>query len=187
MGKLLLAPLQVSRENLRILDAGTSDGFWLTEFLPTLAHPETCDIIGIDITNERFPETPPRAVTLAVQTSLGAWPASFLHSFDLAHQCLVLLGAGTQSKYEHKWKWTTDEGLRSALPLFREVGAGMGSDLSFQGGAMEGWIWNEGFIHVGTMLASLCLGAECPDPGLREQSIQAYCATAQQLLQACEG
>jgi hypothetical protein len=77
--------------------------------------------------------------------------------------------------------------MRGFEALFREVGAGMGSDLSFQGGAMEGWIRDEGFIRVGTMLAPLCLGAECPDPGLREQSIQAYCATAQQLFQACEG
>jgi hypothetical protein len=71
--------------------------------------------------------------------------------------------------------------------LFREVAVGMGSDLSFQGGAMEDWIRGEGFVRVGTMLAPLCLGAQCPDLGVREQSVQVYCVTAAQFLQACKG
>jgi hypothetical protein len=77
--------------------------------------------------------------------------------------------------------------MRRFEALFREVGGGMGSDLGFQGGAMEDWIRTEGFVRVGTMLAPLCLGAECPDDGLREQTIEAYCATAAQFLQACKG
>ncbi|KAL2842286.1 hypothetical protein BJX68DRAFT_270733 [Aspergillus pseudodeflectus] len=83
-------------KNLRVLDIGSSDGYWLSEVLPALAHPETCALIGTDITPERFLATPPRWLILTVQNSLGPWPNPFLQSFDLVHQRLVLLGTGTQ-------------------------------------------------------------------------------------------
>ncbi|KAJ5874570.1 uncharacterized protein N7529_003000 [Penicillium soppii] len=206
MGKLVLAPLQVSQKNLRILDAGTSDGYWLDDFRPSLTHPETCELVGIDITGERFPQNPPPGVKLVVQSSMGPWPESWLQSFDLVHQRLTLFGVGTKSKdcvlelmkivkpggwiqlveTEHSSHEPNGPQVKRLGALIGELSAGMGSDLSFRGGAMESWIREEGFIRVGTMLAPICLGAACPDPKLREQTVQAYCFTATQLLKACK-
>jgi hypothetical protein len=124
-----------------------------------LARPKSCDLIGTDVTNERFPATPSQGVTLTVQNSLGPWPDSFVQFFDLVHQRLVLLGTGAKSKecvvaltsLVRPGGWIqlveledgsaepsgNGEQMRLFKALFREVAAGMGSNLSFQGGAME--------------------------------------------------
>ncbi|KAJ5149741.1 hypothetical protein N7448_001319 [Penicillium atrosanguineum] len=207
MGKLVLAPLQVFEKKLRILDAGTSDGYWLDDFRPSLAHPETCELLGTDITGERFPQHPPPGIKLVAQSSMGPWPEDWLQSFDLVHQRLTLFGLGTKSKEcvlslmdivkPGGWIQLVETENSSHEPngpmvkrlggLIKELSIGMGSDLSFRGGAMESWIREEGFIRVGSMLAPIMLGANCPDPALREQTVEAYCFTATQLLMACKG
>lgn len=56
-----------------------------------------------------------------------------------------------------------------------------GSDLSYRGGGMEKWIDEGGFRRIGTMLTPVCMRAECPDPSLREQTIEAFCFTAREI------
>ncbi|KAJ5085589.1 hypothetical protein N7532_010360 [Penicillium argentinense] len=81
MGKLVLAPLHVSHKGLRILDTGTSDGYWLADFRHSLAHPESYELT-------------------AGGAELSGTMAQILAAnlLDLVHQRLTLFGLGTKSK-----------------------------------------------------------------------------------------
>ncbi|KAL4903794.1 hypothetical protein BDW74DRAFT_179382 [Aspergillus multicolor] len=201
MGRLVLAPLDITRKGLRILDAATSDGYWLEEFASSLLHPETCDLIGTDITSNRFPKEP-KGMRLVVQSSLGPFPESWTQSFDLVHQRFVLTGlpegrrcvfallslvkpGGWVQLVEIEDNSGEPNGpqMTRLIAIQRMFALRMGSDLSFRNGGLESWLKEAGFIRVGTMLAPISLGAECPDPDLREQTVKAFCFTAIQFLQ----
>ncbi|KAI6773022.1 hypothetical protein HG530_003980 [Fusarium avenaceum] len=201
--RLVLAPMDLSRPNLKIFDAGTSDGYWLNEVVPELGQPKTCQLIGGDITPERFPENPPHGIKLFAQDSAGPYPEDWLQSFDLVHQRLTIVGVGPRAKecVEALMSLVKPGGWIQLVEIENteepngpctnqlgymviELGKALGSDLSYRGGGMEKWIAEGGFRRIGTMLAPVCMGAECPDPSLRDQTIEAFCFTASQLIPA---
>ncbi|KAL4887209.1 hypothetical protein BJY04DRAFT_212257 [Aspergillus karnatakaensis] len=200
MGRLVLAPMDITRKDLRILDAATSDGFWLEEFASSLLYPETCDLVGTDITENRFPEKA-KGIRLVVQSSLGPFPDSWTQSFDLVHQRFLLPGLPEGKKCVFAllnlvkpggWVQLVEVEDNSGEPngpqMSRFIAIQqmfwrcMGSDLSFRNGGLELWLKEAGFIRVGTMIAPVSLGAECPDPSLREQTVKSFCFTAIQFL-----
>ncbi|KAJ5382529.1 hypothetical protein N7517_000440 [Penicillium concentricum] len=200
MGKLVLAPMDISREGLRILDAGTSDGYWLKEIGPSLLHRQTCELIGTDITGERFPEKP-EGMKLFVQNSVGPFPDSWAQSFDLVHQRFTLSGIPNYKECVSAllglvkpggWIQLVEPEDISSEPngpqvkrfanLVKIFAINSGSDLGFQNGGLESALREAGFNRVGTMVAPVSFGAECPEPNMREQTVKAYCHTASQFL-----
>ncbi|KAF4997656.1 hypothetical protein FGRMN_3688 [Fusarium graminum] len=204
--RLCMAPLDLTRPNLRIFDGGTSDGYWLDDLKKELSHPETCELFGGDVTGERFPDNPPEGVKLFVQSSTGPFPDDWIQSFDLVHQRLTLAGLGNQSRHcvdqlmslVKPGGWVQlveldDSSHEPNGPAVKTLGAlvarlaeGMGADLKYRRGGMEQWVRDNGFIRVGSILAPVCMGAECPDPSMREQTTKAFSFTAEQLIKACK-
>lgn len=89
-GKLLIAPADMGRHNLRVLDSGTAQANWLLD-LATLV-PDTAQLIGTDIAVEQFPPEAqrPSTMTLQKQSIFEPWDKTMVASFDIVHQRFVL-------------------------------------------------------------------------------------------------
>jgi len=95
-GKLLYAPIDLNRPNLRILDSATSDGYFLRDLVRTeLIDPASATLIGTDI-NE-FPEIQdlPSNIKLVKQNMMEDWPADWLGTFDIVQQKNAIVHVGT--------------------------------------------------------------------------------------------
>ncbi|KAG5964824.1 hypothetical protein E4U57_004849 [Claviceps arundinis] len=89
-GKLLMAPVNLERPNLRILDSGTAQANWLLDLAGLV--PSTAQLTGTDIAPEQFPlpsQRPPN-MTLQKQSIFDPWNEAMLGSFDVVHQRFVL-------------------------------------------------------------------------------------------------
>lgn len=108
-GKLIMAPIDLSNPNLRVLDSGTADGRFLDNgavdgYFTPLQRSYICTgtwlldvrndvpssvkgsvFIGTDINASRFPTTAPEGVSFHIQNILDPWPAAWQNSFDLVH------------------------------------------------------------------------------------------------------
>ncbi|KAL4969539.1 N-methyltransferase gliN [Aspergillus stella-maris] len=89
MGKLILAPIDLTQSGLRVLDSGTFDALWLRDISTILTSPI---LTGTDVSATAFPppSTLPPNTTLHVQSIADPWPAAWQETFDLVHQKLVI-------------------------------------------------------------------------------------------------
>lgn len=69
---LILAPLDLSQPDLRILDSATANGLWLRDIQASLAAPYT--LIGTDINPNLFPTELPSQTQFQVQEITKPWP-----------------------------------------------------------------------------------------------------------------
>ncbi len=182
-------------------------GYWLDDFRNELTDPDSCELLGTDVTGERFPELPPHGVQLHAYSSLGPFPDNWYSSFDLVHQRLTLAGLGNQSKacvdellrlvkpggwiqlveLDYNWIEPNPPAVKMLGALVARLAEGMGSDCAYRNGGMENWIREAGFIRVASMVAPVSIGAACPEPRWRAQTASAFTFTAQQLVRACRG
>ena len=94
-GGLVQCPIDLSRPNLRILDSGTADGYWLYDLLQENPALKTAELIGTDIapfkegTFER-----PSNIKLMRQDMLAEWPKEWEGSFDFVHQRNAMANTG---------------------------------------------------------------------------------------------
>ncbi|KAI9857133.1 MAG: hypothetical protein M1813_008624 [Trichoglossum hirsutum] len=88
IGQLVLAPLDKTRPNMKILDSGTADGYWLLDLSASL--PSSSTYIGTDVAPQLFPSDYGDAFTFECQSITEPWPLEWSDSFDLVHQRLVL-------------------------------------------------------------------------------------------------
>ena len=95
MGSLLLAPIDLSKPGLRILDSATADGTWLRDLQSSTPNSTHHTYIGTDIVPELFSSTLPANLTLQTHDFMKPWPSEWQNSFDLVHQRLGLAGSGT--------------------------------------------------------------------------------------------
>lgn len=93
MGGLLLAPVDLSKPGLRILDSATADGTWLRDLQSSISTPNNT-YIGTDIEAELFASQLPTGMTLLAHDFTKPWPADWHNSFDIVHQRLGLAGCG---------------------------------------------------------------------------------------------
>ncbi|KND88249.1 hypothetical protein TOPH_07111, partial [Tolypocladium ophioglossoides CBS 100239] len=206
-GSIVLAPFDATRVNLKILDSGTSDetGYWLTDFQKSLAQPDTCTMIGFDITHERFPDPPPKGIELKVQDVLRPFPDSWLGTFDLVHQRFVLAAAAAKGResvlglcslvkpggwiqlVEMQSTVGEDDGpaVHQLVELVNELHVKIGAPRNLADLAvLERHVRAAGFQRVGTMLAPGTLGAKVPDPNFRELALKSSLDSAAGLLEA---
>ena len=99
---LVLAPLDLQQPNLRVLDSGTADGYWLADLASHLS--PDASLIGTDIATYDTHIKLPSNVELLMQNIKHSWPVDWQGSFDLVHQRLVLSNvadhtAATQAIY----------------------------------------------------------------------------------------
>uniref|UniRef100_A0A093UQ86 Tryprostatin B 6-hydroxylase n=1 Tax=Talaromyces marneffei PM1 TaxID=1077442 RepID=A0A093UQ86_TALMA len=91
LGGLVFAPLNFNQPNVRVLDCGTADGYWLYDLSKQLD--PSAALIGTDIGSfplDSFPK--PRNMTLSIHSYKDPWPASWQNSFDLVHMRFCVAG-----------------------------------------------------------------------------------------------
>ncbi|KAL9052896.1 MAG: hypothetical protein Q9162_005122 [Coniocarpon cinnabarinum] len=84
----VLAPVDLKKHNLRVLDSGTSDGFWLASLAPQLG--PNAELFGTDVAPYETKTQLPSNVTMSQQNIKDPWPEEWKGSFDLVHQRFVL-------------------------------------------------------------------------------------------------
>lgn len=87
----MLAPIDFIAPNLRVLDCGTADGYWLYDLSKDLD--PSAALIGTDIGS--FPSdsfTKPKNLTLSIHSYKDPWPESWQNSFDLVHMRFCVAG-----------------------------------------------------------------------------------------------
>ncbi|KAI0126667.1 hypothetical protein BJ170DRAFT_684249 [Xylariales sp. AK1849] len=89
----VIAPLDLSRSSLRILDSGTADGRWLLDLHQSVPSTVKHEYFGTDIDENLYPVAPPGNICFQNQSIREAFPAEWQQSFDLVHQRLVMAAA----------------------------------------------------------------------------------------------
>ena len=84
-GSLTVCPIDLSKENLRVLDIGTADGHWLTEIRKQLEHPESATLIGTDVAP--YPDT---TENVKIHNFKTPFPDDWKNGFDLIQLRAVL-------------------------------------------------------------------------------------------------
>ncbi|KAF2122851.1 putative methyltransferase SirN-like protein [Lophiotrema nucula] len=94
IGALVLAPVEVSKGGLRILDSATADGLWLRDLAGNVPADNT--YVGTDIMEAYFPPESdwPSNMSLTIQSITKPWPVTWREGFDLVHQRFALPAAG---------------------------------------------------------------------------------------------
>jgi ubiquinone/menaquinone biosynthesis C-methylase UbiE len=87
-GKLVLAPIDLVRSGLRVLDSATADGYWLVDLASSIS--QTATLIGTDLHPQHFITNLPKNISLSTHSIFDTWPVPFQNSFDLVHQRFVL-------------------------------------------------------------------------------------------------
>ncbi|KIM95681.1 hypothetical protein OIDMADRAFT_133618 [Oidiodendron maius Zn] len=193
MGKLVLAPIDLSVSGLRILDSATADGLWLRDLESSMNVQHT--YIGTDITKSFFPSDLPQSISLQIQSMHKPWPASWLNTIDLVHQRYGLAAAGDLSPHgvvtnlltlvkpggwiqlvEADFKDCSKTGpvMTKTHQLTREAFdfMGSGSDYARQ---MKGWLLDAGLEDVEFRTFDVRLGAQHPDPELGAIGVKTTC------------
>lgn len=95
--RAVLAPVELTKTSLRILDSGAANGRWLLDLRrslqqdsrPSIQH----DYVGTDIDPSLYPSSPPLDVSFGNQSIREPFPAEWQGTFDLVHQRLVMAAA----------------------------------------------------------------------------------------------
>ena len=114
-GGLVQCLIDLTLPNLRILDSGTADGYWLYDLLQENPALESAELIGTDIapfkegTFER-----PGNLKLVKQDMLAEWPKEWQGSFDFVHQRNAMANTGNEE--------TAIETIRKLIRLVKPGG-----------------------------------------------------------------
>ncbi|KAI3316494.1 S-adenosyl-L-methionine-dependent methyltransferase [Xylariaceae sp. AK1471] len=189
--QLVLAPVDLSQPNLRILDSGTADGAWLVDVRQMLASPSTATLVGTDISEPRFSTTVPEGVSFRIQNVRDPWPVELHNSFDLVHQRLVMAGAGPHGDkviaelvntvapggwiqlIETVTYVGDDDGpaLKQFLALLKEMFTKLGTNPNFSENLAE-WLEKAGCVNVESRVLDYDMGAKIKNPEVRARSLR---------------
>ncbi|TDZ27930.1 Methyltransferase psoC [Colletotrichum spinosum] len=89
-GRGLLAPADLSRSNLRILDSGAADGRWLLDLRQSMSPDGGHEYVGTDIDPSLYPPSPPADMRFCNQSIREPFPDDWQGTFDVVHQRLVM-------------------------------------------------------------------------------------------------
>lgn len=97
-GRAVMAPVDLCKDNLRILDSGAANGRWLFDlrsFIEEAGGPQhpRHEYVGTDVDPSLYPPSPPADVSFCNQSIREPFPASWQGTFDLVHQRLVMAAA----------------------------------------------------------------------------------------------
>lgn len=93
--KRIVAPIDLSKPGLVVLDSATADGLFLREIQPLLTEPYT--LLGYDIMPSFFPAQAPPHTTLAIHDIAEQWPAELHGKCDLVHQHFAIVGGAQKA------------------------------------------------------------------------------------------
>ncbi|KAI0165388.1 hypothetical protein GGR52DRAFT_575479 [Hypoxylon sp. FL1284] len=189
MGALVLAPVDLSKSPLKILDSGTADGTWIRDLQATCA-PVQHQFYGTDINPADFPADPPASTVYQVHDVNKPWPEDWNGRFDLVHQRFVLVAGGPRQKEAVEslgelvkpGGWiqlieatnvipdTCGPVMHDLVNMMRGVFKAMGADVDVTE-RIPGWLRDAGFVDVGDRVVHLQLGARNPDATLAGRGV----------------
>lgn len=196
--KRILAPVDLKKPGLQILDSATADALFLREIQPLLTAPYK--LLGFDIMPSFFPPTPPPHTTLAIHDIAEPWPAELLATCDLVHQRLAIPGGAKKATPRQivgylcqlvkpgGWIQLGEMDVSGPVhggPAMRDVwtslrawmtAAGAGATFAHE---MAGWLREEGFDNVTEEHVEIDIGPRCKDAewGARSRQVMLNAAT----------
>ncbi|KAH7304188.1 hypothetical protein B0I35DRAFT_445660 [Stachybotrys elegans] len=203
--KRILAPIDLSKPGLKILDSGTADGLFLRSMAPLLTEPYSLD--GFDIMPAFFPPSLPPHMTLALHNLAEEWPAELHGQYDLVHQRLALLGVARSvliqdtvgflaslvrpggfiqlGELDVSEPISAGQAMLDAWMVVRAVfRAVCGSDDFAQ--HLGDWLKKEGFEDVRQERHEIRLGPHCNDPVMGRKGVEVTVEAWQALLGAAQ-
>ncbi|KAL2075106.1 hypothetical protein VTL71DRAFT_48 [Oculimacula yallundae] len=193
---LILAPIDLSRPGLKILDSATADGLWLREIQHLVVKPH--NLIGTDINANLFPRTATPDITFQTQDITVPWPTSLLKTCSLVHSRNGLAGCGAfpvRSAVENlialvqpggeswiqieelDWGIVKEKETSGPVRELAELLDGMFAKLGAQwgyAGEMGGWFKEAGLLDVEVRVVGVPYGKACGDDAVREKGVQAF-------------
>ncbi|KAF2492515.1 putative methyltransferase, partial [Lophium mytilinum] len=189
--KIILAPIDLNKSNLHILDVGTYDGTLLLDlyhhFIPAHIR-ETDQLLGVDLLGSHFPSSPVKGMSFQKQNILEPWPENLLGTFDLVHQRLMLAAAGPNTENNVRQTlqlvkpggWVQFVEAEQAIgpndgPVMHQFISLMGEFFGFMrvpmtyAHALPQWLQEAGFEDVETAVVPIPYGCRQPDACLREK------------------
>lgn len=101
--RAVLAPIDLSKPGLRILDSGAANGRWLLDLHRSILTDAECcsgdkeqprhEYVGTDVDSSLYPSSPPPGMSFCNQSIREPFPAAWQGTFDLVHQRLVMAAA----------------------------------------------------------------------------------------------
>ncbi|OTB00793.1 hypothetical protein M426DRAFT_231956 [Hypoxylon sp. CI-4A] len=203
--KRVLAPIDLSKPGLKIVDSATADGLFLRSIQPLLTAPYT--LSGFDVQSGFFPSSTPSHTSYAIHNLAEEWPAEMHGKYDLVHQRLAILGVGTTTtpqkaighlgalvapggwiqlgELDLRQPASGGQALRDGWAVTRAVFKAVCTyDNIAQN--MAGWLREEGFEDVQEEKCEIVLGSRCKDPVVAQTSIDITLQTWGALLGAAK-
>ncbi|KAI0206558.1 hypothetical protein F4808DRAFT_455314 [Astrocystis sublimbata] len=200
-GRLVRAPIDLETPQLRILDSGTADGTWLQDLAASVA-PVQHKLYGTDVNDTGFPSNDSSGTVYQVQDVNQPWPKDWEGQFDLVHQRLVLVAAGSKQKEAvlslaglvKPGGWIQLIEATNKLPdgcgpymnilvdLMKAIFTNMGADLDIAERLPE-WLKEAGFVDVHSDDIVTKMGATNPKAELAQQGVLSSSIAAQGLSQ----
>ncbi|KAI1761601.1 hypothetical protein GGR53DRAFT_524994 [Hypoxylon sp. FL1150] len=192
--KRVLAPIDMSKPGLKILDSATADGLFLRAVEPLLIPPYT--LSGFDVQPSFFPPSPPPHTSYAMHGQ-----------YDLVHQRLAILGVGRTTTPQKAISYlgalvapgswiqlgeldlrqpaSGGQAIRDGWAVIRAVFKAVCTyDNIAQ--SMAGWLREEGFEDVQEERCEIVLGPRCKDPVVAQTSINITLQTWGALLEVAK-
>ncbi|KAF2179244.1 hypothetical protein K469DRAFT_596756 [Zopfia rhizophila CBS 207.26] len=197
MTQLILAPIDMSKPGLRILDQATGGGAWLRDVRSTATAQHT--YVGTDIEDSYFPSNPPADTSYHHQSMTATWPEDWNGTFDLVHSRFALPGSGTNSIKETVDRlialvkpggyiqlvemefghWEGGPALQvfhdGARELFKTVTAGNGVELRKDTSA---WLREAGLEAIEFKVMAILIGVKAKSDKIKETSTVSMVTTA---------
>lgn len=179
--KHILAPIDLSKSGLQILDSGTADGLFLRRIQPLLTEPYT--LLGYDVMQSFFPPSAPAHTVFAIHDISEPWPAELHGTCDLVHQRFTIPGGAKKATPRDMvsylsqlvkpggWIQLVEMDVTGAVhgPAMCDAWAATGAFLDAAGAGtdyaknMAGWLRDEGFENVKDEHVDLDLGARAAE------------------------
>lgn len=179
--KRILAPINLAKPGLRILDSGTADGLFLRGIQPLLTEPFT--LLGYDVMQSFFPSTVPPHTAFAIHDIAQPWRAELQGTCDLVHQRFTIPGGTLKARPQEivhnlcqlvkpgGWIQLVEMDVTGTVhgPAMRDAWAVTGAFLTAAGAGtdyaknMAGWLQQEGFENVQDERVDLDVGARSKD------------------------
>ncbi|KAJ5504753.1 hypothetical protein N7463_007627 [Penicillium fimorum] len=189
MGRLVIAPIDLSRSNLRILDTGAADGRWLVDLHASLSSTLGHQYIGFDSLSKLFSTNLPSQITLREQRIDATWQAKWQGSFDYVHQRLVLPGSEHMTHQETVtnpcqlvkpggWIELIEQdhdspnmgGMAKAKQVVRDIFTHAGCDYDYPHKLCE-FLDKAGMEDIKVQVFDIPIGVLSPDPEMGAKSI----------------
>ncbi|KAF2117654.1 hypothetical protein BDV96DRAFT_644005 [Lophiotrema nucula] len=148
-GRLVLAPIDLYKAPLQILDSCTADGLWIRDLQsslpPNIASQHA--FIGTDIEESYFPTDPPGNTTYHVQDVNKPWPEQWNEKFDLVHQRLSIAVSGDEK--------ATQSAVRNLISLVKPGGWIQIVDLQNWTADGDGPVWKDFTICLADLISAV--------------------------------